>query len=497
MSQKDGAREPDRGVDLPTGRSASATFHQILSSVVRENAEAFASLDFPDDPGVFRKRYPDLLGRLEALRAGSPERARIARDLVRASHGALIVRGEEGEVPLSEGLVRPAEPLPLELVPTAGSGRYAPAVEVGTEVHRGDALRAFAKGLVARHEASTEVAAAVDWLLDQGLDDAGELDLTGRRIAVLGAGAELAPTLQWLAAGADVLWIDLAPPPEHLAKDSTLSGRLFHVAGGADLLAQPTEIRATLEAFAEGGPIDIGLYGYAPGRGREWRLAASMNAIVAALPRAAVRTVTLLISPTSPAVRTPAENEGEQERLDASPGWQRALAALGLLGAAGGALQLGPAATSRSIVSIQGASYQAAQYLEKWITAEAWATEETPLHVSANVAGITRTRSLDHPVFVAAFAGANAFGVETYAPETTRSLMGLLAARDWLDPDAPGAPSAPDRPLDSAARVEALSAVRVHGGLYVLPAPLDPALRVAAAIGMVRNPKLIARLIGG
>ena len=94
------------------------------------------------------------------------------------------------------------------------------------------------------------------------------------------------------------------------------------------------------------------------------------------------------------------------------------------------------------------------------------------------MAGVTRTRSLQHPVFAAAFSGAGAFGVETYAPETTRALMALLAARDWLDPES----------------VDVPSSVRVHGGLYVLPTPLEPSLRVAAAIGLVKDPKLVGGL---
>ena len=478
-----GGRQLECGVDLPAGRSASATFHRILADVVETRPDAFAGADFPSDPRVFRKDYPDALGRLEAARASHPERAELARALVERSHASLVLRDAAGnESSLVEALRAEASALPLACIETAGSGCLTPEIESLGESFRGEALRAFARERVAGCEASTAVAESIDWLLDHALDEAAELDLRGRRIAVLGAAAELAPTRHWLAAGADVLWIDLAPPPDALTKDSALSGRLFHVPGGSDLLTQPCEIRATLEAFAAEAPIDVGLYGYAPGRGREWRLAASMNAIVNALPRASVRSVTLLISPTSPAVRTPEEDAGEAQRRETRSLWQRALAAMGLLGKGGGALSAGGTkAANRSVVSIQGVSYQAAQYLEKWMTAEAWATGPDVFRVSANVAGITRTRSLDHPIFVAAFAGAGAFGVSTYAPETTRGLMALLALRDWLDPEAP--------------RPEALFSVRVHGGLYGLSAPLEPALRVAALIGMVRNPRLIAGLL--
>jgi hypothetical protein len=100
------------------------------------------------------------------------------------------------------------------------------------------------------------------------------------------------------------------------------------------------------------------------------------------------------------------------------------------------------------------------------------------MRVSANTAAITRTRSLDHPVFAAAFGGAGAFGVETFTPRQSRVVNGLLALRDWLHPEAPVPGTA-----------------RVHGGIHTLPYPLEPALRVAAAIGFARSPRLLRGLL--
>ena len=142
----------------------------------------------------------------------------------------------------------------------------------------------------------------------------------------------------------------------------------------------------------------------------------------------------------------------------------------------------------RLVVALQGASYQAAQYLEKLLAAERWAASpDRRFSVSANVAGISRTRSLSHPLFEAAYAGAGAFGVETFAPETTRALNGLLMLHDLLNPRAPGAPGHTD-PV-------ALFSQRFHGGFHVVPSAIDPALRVAALIGLARQPSLLARLV--
>ena len=118
------------------------------------------------------------------------------------------------------------------------------------------------------------------------------------------------------------------------------------------------------------------------------------------------------------------------------------------------------------------------------LTAECWAThgppaaDKRPLRVSANTAAITRTRSLGHPVFAAAFGGARAFGVETFTPRQSQSVNGLLALKDWLHPDLPEP-----------------GMIRVHGGIHTLPYPLEPALRIAAVLGFARSPRLLGSLV--
>jgi hypothetical protein len=174
-----------------------------------------------------------------------------------------------------------------------------------------------------------------------------------------------------------------------------------------------------------------------------------------------------------------------QNRLVSRPAWESMCSALGLLGRGGGSVSAGGAHVTRTVVSIQGESYQEAQYLGKTLTAECWAhfgqmnsEHRQPLRVSANSAAITRTRSLSHPVFTAAFGGATALGVETWAPRQSRRLNGLLTVHDWLCPQKP----TPE-------------AIRVHGGIHTLPYPLDSVLRVAAAIGFARSPRLVRGLM--
>jgi hypothetical protein len=479
-------------VDLPEGASGSGLLHQVL----RDAVGRFPGLNVAGVPAggpEFRSSLGEVVARFEAERVASPECCEIARHLAAAGQRSLVWRTADGEVPLPDAVVTAGSPRPIRSVRLPGRSRLAPIVPYrGRDVAGQDALRRLVHDLHDRALVTRGVVESLEWLLDHVLDD-GRIDLSHRRIALLGAAAELAPTREWLAAGADVLWLDLVEPPTPLLEDQSLSGRLSWIEGGVDLLRGPAEVAATLLEYAQGGPLDLGLYAYAPGGGREWRLTGAMNAIVAALPAGAVRSVTALVSPTTPAVLGPGDLEAMERRRSHRSAWEAAADRLGLLGRGGGCVVRGDVHVTRSVVSIQGAGYQAAQYLGKVMAAEAWATATEPLIVSANVAPVSTTRSVQHPVFDLAFRGAESFDVETFAPATTRVLNGLLALRDWLDPDAPGAPTRAHE--GGVRRAEALRSVRVHGALHTLPYPLEPGLRVAAAVGLVKNPLGLTALL--
>lgn len=465
------------GVVLRDGRPASSVFHSVLAQVCANYPEIFSDVSLPDGAGAFRKSYGQHLPLLEAARVGGPHRLEVARQLVAALHEQVGWQDEQGECSLAEALQHPAEPLALNSHQFDGAPGWQPVLLYRGERWADARLTELGSDLVARGMVTAAVGQALDWAGNGTLPE-GRIDLSGRRIVLLGAGAEMAPTRFWLEAGADVLWLDVAPPPAEWQAVAGMSGRLWWPEENVDLLARPQAVLATIQAFAAGQPLDLGLYAYAPGRARELLLTATMNAIVAALPDELLASVTLLVSPTTPTALTEADQAAMAARLARRPGWESALAALGLFGRGDGAARAGSGAATRSVVAIQGASYQAAQYLGKVLIAECWAADR-PFRISANTAAITRTRSLNHPVFAAAFGGAAAFGVETFAPRLSRRLNGLLAVHDWLGPDRPE----PGR-------------VRVHGGIHTLPYPLDPPLRVAAGMGFARSPRLLRGLLG-
>lgn len=478
-------------VQLAGGESASVLLHRALLKAVEAHPTAFGRIGFPSTVDDFKRQYSLLLPRFEAARADSDERYEIAATLADEAQQAFAWRAESREEPLAERLAGRASPLRLTHEVFAGDGTLRPAVPNGEKVETGAELVAHARALVDRGSASESVAEGISWIVDHAGEDG--IDLRGRRIVVLGAAAELAPTRLWLEGGADVLWIDVASPPDALLGNATLSGSLQWAEDGADLLRDPVRIRATVEQFAGSEGVDIGLYAYAPGRAREWRLTGAMNAIVNALPSAAIRSVTMLVSPTTPGVRTPAEIAGAERRRAQRAGWQAGLDRVGLLGRSPGHVQEGNTCANCGVVPIQGTSYQAAQYLGKLMTAETWRTADPPHHVSASMAGISRTRSLRHPVFDTAFGGAEAFGVETFEPATTAALNGLLTLRDWLDPASSTHPVAQSDAKPKRGNGQAPT--RVHGGIYEHPYVLEKTLRVATAIGVIKEPRQIGALL--
>jgi len=487
-TQAGSGKVADAGVVFPEGQSGSALLSRLMSETIGAHPAAFGAMRVPRGK-AFRSGYGELVARFESLRAASAQRAAIALFATRRQLETFEYLGERGRTPLLAAFEEPAEPLPLQ------SGAGAPPAGAVVEVpylgrsYRGAELAGLARGFVERHVATHAAARALAWIGERA-DPSGALDLRGESLAVLGAAAEIAPTAQLIRGGARVLWIDVQEPPAELR-----CANVQWAPGGADLLAQPARIARTIEAFAGGRPVRLAAYAYAPGRGREWRLAVAMNAIAHRLPRGLASSLSMLLSPTTPAVVQPEDLEALLSRKSRAPLWQRALAGSGFLGPAhlGG----GSATVVRAVVAAQGPTYQAAQYAAKRLAAEAFAAygaqlderSPAPLLVSANVAPITRTRSLQHPVFEAGFLGAPRFGVEIFDPAATRALGAMLTLHDLLNPASPSAA------LRDAAQAGSIFTEQIHGGIFGMPWALDPAIAAAAVLGLGQRPKLLLRML--
>lgn len=484
-------QRPHDGVVLAPGTSGSSVFLEALGEATRKHPKVLGTVHLPGDQAAFKRSFGEVLVRFEAHRANAPERVDIARTLVSALEDKLFYQRGDTLEPLREHLVQPMEPVRAEVVGGRGAPRAHIEIPWRQETFRGETgVVELARRMREGHLLTDDAQRALAWKAERVGDG---LDLRGERFAMLGAGAELAPTELLLAAGADVLWVDRAPPPERLMQGD-FAGRL-HAIGASDLLADPRRVRQAIIDFANAGPVHLGLYAYAPGKGRELRLAAVMDAIAKSLPAGTARSVAMLVSPTTPGEVQPEDREAAIAKRERASVWKKALERAGLL-PAGAHETVGDATVSRTVVSLQGAAYQAAQYLAKMMSAEVLVADGIggqPVTVSANVAGITATRSLLHPLFQAAFLGAPRFGIEIYEPATTRMVSGLMTLHDVLNPRAPGAAQRADEPAHERARRTAAQAI--HGGARALPWIFEPTIRVAAVLGLGKKPALVAGLI--
>lgn len=486
----------EQGVVLPQGHTGSSFFHHVLQQAAEAFPQALGSARLPSDAKAFKRDYRDALVRFEAARVASPQRVQIARLIANRSQAELLFASERGSVPLSDHMAEPTSPIELRTLHEAsGSAGFTPEVQLDGKRYVRREIIGMCERLVEAHQMTHAALEAVRFIIELIEERGGTLDLRGESFALLGAGAELAPTPMLLKAGARVLWVDVAEPSSRLSPDQ-VTGQLLIADNACDLLRAPEQVAAALIDFAQSSPIHIGMFAYAAGASREWRLGAAMNAIVRRVTPSLVRSLSFFVSPTMPATVQPEDAAASLDKLSRAPGWQGIARGLGLLPTPG-QLQVDGATIARAIVSIQGLSYQAAQYVSKVAAAETYAVYGTravddsvdPVIVSANVAGITNTRSLAHPLFQAAFIGAPRFGVRIFEPVTTRALSGLLILSDLLNSSSPSNPSVmPLRPSD---KVRALLSQQVHGGIYSLPYELEAAIRISAVVGMAQRPAVL------
>lgn len=490
---------PSRGVQLPQGESGSRFFHRLLLDAARA-FPALEAAELPRDPKAFKSGYGEALVRFEAVRLGLPERAEVARHLAAGLLGGLRFGEEDAAEPLSDHLARPAAAPVLERREGGdGAPGLRPTVPHGKKVYVGREVIALAEELCATQYMTEAALAGIRWIVERAEGNGGVLDLRGHRFALLGASAELAPTPLLLAGGAEVLWIDVASHERGLEALSGTPGALSWAPGVGDVIGDPRGVAAAIAAFAGDEAVHVGMFAYAPGRGRELRLAATMDAIARSLPPERLRSVAFYVSPTTPGHMQPDTARYVEEKLATMPRWQRALERVRAL-TRPGSHRRGDVVVAKAVVGLQGLSYQATQYIAKMMVAETWATAgralagaaAEPVTISANVAGITNTRSLDHPLFQAAFLAAPYYGVKIFEPATTRALSGLLMLHDLLNPEAPGA--AGRAFPTSADKARAAAAQQIHGGCYSLPWLFDATIRAAAVVGLAKRPSLLLAL---
>ena len=340
------------------------------------------------------------------------------------------------------------------------------------------------------------------------LDNPDWLDLSDLEFAVLGAGAEMAPTRSLLRWGATIHAVDLPVPATWarlIAIARATSGTLHlplaspeedhsvvhpdedHVIAelaGVDLLTDTPEIAQWLAR--SDAPLILGSYAYADGA-KHVRLSVAVDVLVEAL-RTAGRPPHLayLASPTDVFLVPRAAVEESQRRWRArgvTTIWQLPMRM---------ARKFEPnysAATASvddqhglndSLIEQQGPNYVLAKHLQRW---RALVAREQGSTVSFNIAPMTRTQSvIKSRALKAGYSGAARFGIEVFEPATSTALMAGLLVHDLRNPQSAAMPQTHlQHPL------ELLSSNAIHSGLWRTAYAPRSVLTFAAMIGLFES----------
>jgi hypothetical protein len=427
----------------------------------------------------WREQYATFLRELTALSADPARSLAIARAGLEAMHSRLLVDDGAKEIELGKALEdAPGEPAlgtgeihgeaqPVRRleVPYRGATLHGQALVDQLErwVQAGSVEPSFAKAL-------ERVVAHPEWLA-----------LPGRRLALVGAGAEIGPLGPLCTWGADVLALDVPDAAVwqriHTAVRGGAGMALVPVStagvAGIDVVEELSEARAWLAANLTTSTPVLGMYGYADG-GAHVLLTAAFDALASdLLARDPAAALAYLATPTDAYVVP--EHAVARAQAAYSKRRVRALLQAPAKLVSGGRLfrpsYRDGVPVADALVKQQGANYAVAKRLQRWRGVQVSAAGQ---RVSFNVAPASWTGSVTkNRILAAAYAGARHFGIEIFAPETTRVLMAALLVHD-LHVDA-GTEGNHERLFSVGA---------AHGGLWTAAYEPRSALGVAALAGL-------------
>jgi hypothetical protein len=491
------------GVAFPVAadgrRSTSALGQAVVADALGrvDQAGALAARREPNWRAGYLAHFRRLI---EAGLASRQAAVSVARDGQASLHQRMRVIGPDGAESGLGTVISAAARHELATVTVTGTGEAERTLSVP---YRGERLSGDA--LLRRLEAWVTAGVIEPSCADAVAKVAANpqmLALSGRTVAVLGAGAEIGPLSVLLSWGVRVAAVDLPSPaiwdrvlgmargsagtllvPVARAGPDDGAGRRTGGAADDPDLAERVgfDLTGDIPAMADWltgveGPLTLGNYVYADGAANV-RVASAVDLLTVRL--AAGRSdvsLAFLATPTD-VFAVPAEAVAQSARAYAGRSPVAKLGGRSLRALSGGRL-LRPAyppgadpGICDSLIAQQGPNYVLAKRLQRW---RATVARDGGGTVSMNVAPPTRTRSVTrNRVLAAAYAGAGRFGVEVFEPATTRTLMAALLVHD-LETDG-----GPDQahPWQDEARAAA------HGGLWRIAYTPRSALGLAALLG--------------
>ena len=419
---------------LDGSRSTTATGRAILADAARVQDRRLA--ERIESAGNWRADYLSFLGALTEACAVTPESSLAISQAGLASMRARMVFERGGEtLELERGLrVVGGESLQTGEI----RGTAEPVRELSVP-YRGDQLRGRElEAQLERWVGSSVVEPSFAVAIRRVIEHPEWLALPGRRVAVIGAGAEMGPLEPLSRWGAHVIAIDI--PDEHVWNRITEvirrgAGRVtIPLAAdgmpGLDVVRSLPETRTWLGHAAGADQLVLGMYAYADG-GAHVCVTAAVDALAGELLERRGDTALAYLATPTDAFVVPDDAVAEARAAYAGRGLRRVLQAplralsLGRLFAPA---YPGTSTVADVLVAQQGPNYALAKRIQRWrgITADA-----EGFTVSFNVAPATWTRSVTkNRVLAAAYAGARHFGIEIFEPATSRVLMAALLVHD-------------------------------------------------------------------
>ncbi|EXG83021.1 hypothetical protein [Cryptosporangium arvum] len=478
-AERHGVRFPD----VDGRRSSSRTGADIVAdSLVRVDGRLAGQARQATE---WRKDYAEYFAASTRVSALAKDSVAIAEHGLQSAWDRLVFRGADGtQTPLTAW----ARDLPaddrLTTAHVDGDAERLTRVEVpyrGQVLH-GVALERQLREWVRRGIVEQGFADAVQSVVEQP----ERLALDGYEVILLGAGAEMGPIEPLLRWGVRVVAVDVPNPAiwerlRGLPSAGTLTYPQLDDVPGVDIGADLPALAGWLSARWSGDRIPIlGSHAYADGAAHvEVNLAADVLArtLTTARPDAVL---SYLHTPTD-SFLVPSDAVAEARERGRSRRWNSAAHRAAAL--ASGRRLFRPAypetyaddtgrawGLSDTLVPIQGPNYALAKRLQRW---RAVLQHSAGRRISSTVAPASWTRSVTkNRVLNSVYAGAGAFGVEIFQPDTARALGAAKLVADV------------HRPLASAdAHPESVFIDAAHGGLWRQPFDPRTALGVAALIG--------------
>lgn len=503
-------------VTFPRGgdgkRSTTATGRAIFADSVREVDPQLS--DRIEQTKDWRKGYITPMREIVVSAASTPQAAiAISRAGLKSTDRRFTFTRNGEDFTLSQEMETPSENGAIESVTVRGRASREEEFSIPFQGRRifGADLRRQIDTWVSTGIAEPSFGQALHLVMD----NPDWLDLKDTNIAILGAGAEMAPTRSLLRWGAHIHALDL-PRPEiwqrliaitrgtpgslripispgevgttpfttggniHSEDDSTVAS-----VAGIDLLSQPAEVAQWINQIE--GQFVLGNYTYADGAVHAL-LSVSADAIFTQLAKTRRdMTLAFLATPTD-VFMVPMECVNASRARWKDRGFAGALQSpLRVFGQfepnypttyfAGDGTELG---LSDSLVVQQGPNYLLAKRIQRW---RALAARHDGFPVSLNLAPATRTQSVvKNRALAAAYAGAGRFGVEVFEPATSTALMAAMLVHDLRNPLSTANPATPlANPMD-------LFVVGAnHGGLWRSAYAPRSVLGIAAVLGMFES----------